>query len=82
MRYAINWRALQDMMAAKGSNKESAHLALQACAIVDAGNMGDGEGWRVYEELIKQKVREYIFSLDHLFERLMDGKLSHDYFAF
>ena len=74
MRYAINWRAFQEMMAAKGATKETAHLALQACVIVDAGNMGDGEGWRVYEELIKQKVREFIFSLEHLFDRLMDGK--------
>ena len=74
MRYAINWRAFKDMMTAPGADEKSALRDLHASAIIEVGDMGNGEGWRAYEELIKQQVREHIFSKEQLFKRVMEGE--------
>ena len=56
-----------------GADEESVQQALQTDIIVDAGLLGGGEGFRVYEELIREKVRKFIFSKDRLLERVIEG---------
>jgi hypothetical protein len=64
------------MMMAAGADIESAKLLLHANAIVEAGNVGSYIGWEAMEELVKLKVRKYIFSKKNLFERVIGGEIN------
>lgn len=56
-----------------GVDEDAVQQALHADIIVEAGLMGGGDGFRVYEQLVKEKVRKFIFSKDRLLERVIEG---------
>ena len=49
---------------------------MRARALVEAGDMGGGDGWKAMEDIVKNNVRWFIYNKTNLLKQVISGNIN------